>query len=604
MRLRCQYHSKGTTRTNNQVIKYYKIRSFSIISLSLLHAASIYSISAPAYLNPFSLEPGLIGRSLDPGLMGQILSKQPQPGSLIPAQDQVVQQNQLATEAVSQISFTLNQVKFSGNKTISTSELVDIFKPYLNKKITVAKLMELVDAATNLYQKRGYFLSKAVLPPQRIDGGIVQVTIVEGFFSDIEIHGVTGRQNSLISSYGDRIKNIVPIEIEGLERTLLIINQIPGFQTKTFIAPDKNTPLGSVLTLKTEYTPVNAYYSHDNFQTRYLGPQENTLHASINSYLIPGGTLSLSSINSDNTSKLQYYEVRHDQLLGTNGLNFTVDGYYTRTHPGFILTPLNVIGYSADVNATLSYPLLEKKRRTMVVQTQFNALESHSTALEQLLYRDKIRDISLSATYHDILWKGEDTALLVFDKGFNILGARDRLEPPLSHPDGSSNFFRINFSANRIQYLSEYLSLYASFTSQYANRPLLAASDFIFGGPMLGRGYDMAQFTGDQGIAGSAEFRVTFPDKIPFIDRSVPYIRNIQCYTFYDVGKLWNFQQNLPSIVTSGASAGAGIRTTVASYVNLSGFVGKPLTTPNATQLVLRENGKAFLGYFQVTAFF
>lgn len=398
--------------------------------------------------NPYSVEPGQIGKTLynNPPETLQTGIKVQAPH--LPA---APVNKQLAEAA--KISFVLNGIRFTGNHIFSSQELLKLFTPYLHKKITVAKLMELVQSVSLKYQQAGYFLSKALLPQQQIKNGVVTVQIVEGFISKVEIQGVTGRTEAFLSKYSAAIESIKPIKLDKLERYLLLINDLTGFQVKSIIAPDPKTPLGSKLTLVTQLTRINATVTRDNYQTRYLGPLEHSAYGSLNSTIIPGGSLYMRALGSVPASKLQYYEMRHTQPIGTDGLIWGIDGYYTRTNPQFILTPLDVFGYSGDGNTFFSYPILRSRERTLRFQGQFDYMDSHSTVLEQQLYIDRDRVFKFFLQYDDTWKKGQDSIYASLEKGFNIFGADDN--GFRSRTGASANFLKLNTTISRTQVLSD-----------------------------------------------------------------------------------------------------------------------------------------------------
>ncbi|MDR3442639.1 MAG: POTRA domain-containing protein [Legionella sp.] len=536
--------------------------------------------------NPSSVEAGVIGRSISSSPTPLV------PGTSPTFTPQIAEPPPISGEA-SKISFVLKKIVIDGNHAFDTVELEAIFAPYINKKITVAQLQKLVQDVTDKYQKAGYFLSKAFLPPQEIHNGTVKVTVIEGFISSIKVQGTDKKRViHFIEQYGANIQASRPIKLAHLERTLLLMNDVPGFTVKSVLAPDPAVPLGSTLTLLVEQKVVEATFTQDNYQTRYLGPEESSLFGSLNSAFIPGGTLFGRVLTANEHRKLQYYELKYNQTIGTNGWVLSVDGYTTQTHPQFILTPLELYGTSNNGNVTLSYPLIRSRKQNLSILGQFEYMDNTSTALGQLLYKDPIRDALVSAIYSDTVWKGDDTLSIAFDKGLNIFNAN--IPDNRSRLGASNNFLRIIGTASREQMIGSRFSLFALVTAQYANAVLPAAETITFGGPYIGRGYDWAQFTGDNGVAGKVELRVNTAPNLAFL-------KQVQYYTFYDAGEIRSL---IPGVLpTSGASAGFGARAMIIKHLNAEGFIGRPLTAPNATQVILGNSGHAFLGYFQISAY-
>jgi len=573
---------------------YLQLRKVTMIIGSLLYALLIPKAmcvdvpALPAEASPFGVEAGLVGKTLSNTKL-PLTPKQRLPFTL-----EAPKTTTTLSKEMAKITFVLNRVDIEGNSVFTTAELQSFFTPYLHHKISLAKLQQQVDAVTEKYQNAGYFLSKALLPPQDIKNGRVQVKVVEGFISHVDIQGIKqGRLARFLKRYEHTILASKPIKLADLERVLLILNDIPGIQIKSVLSPDPNVPLASTLTFVTTYKPAQALLSYDNYQTLYLGPYETTFNAALNSLLLPGGTTSIRFLSANNYRQLNYYELRHTQTLGTKGLVLSLDGYETHTNPQFILAPLNILGFSSDVNVGLSYPIVRSKVRSLSLLAQAEYMSNSSDALGFLLYNDQIRDLIVTTQYNDIFLKGEDYISFVYDEGFNILGANNA-QTIASRAGATPNFLKLVLTASRTQYLNDRFSLYALVTSQYANRPLFAAETMIFGGPYIGRGYDWAQYIGDQGVAGKAELRINIAPDYPFL-------KQVQYYAFYDVGKLWSLIPEVEPV--SGASAGFGLRAALMRHINVEVYAGKPLTSPNATQLVEGKSGHQWMGYFQITAY-
>src|SRR5205085_6750574 len=92
-------------------------------------------------------------------------------------------------EEAKKIKFKLNDIVLSGNTVYSGKELRLLYQNKLNKTLSVPELFEIIQAITNYYRNNGYILSRAILPPQHVKGGIVHVRIIEGYISGVEISG-------------------------------------------------------------------------------------------------------------------------------------------------------------------------------------------------------------------------------------------------------------------------------------------------------------------------------------------------------------------------------------------------------------------------------
>ena len=93
---------------------------------------------------------------------------------------------------------------------------------------------------------------------------------------------------------------------------------------------------------------------------------------------------------------------------------------------------------------------------------------------------------------------------------------------------------------------------------------------FKIGGDRLGRGFEVAEIAGDQGIGAKVEGRRSLPG-------APAALRNVSLYGFYDIGATW--KNDAPGR-ESAATAGFGFAT---QSTRLSGTLelAQPLTHPD-----------------------
>lgn len=77
-------------------------------------------------------------------------------------------------------SFTLTAVRFDPSSYLTQSELQALAQPLIGTEVTLADLQRIVDRVNALYAERGLTTARAALPAQQIDGGTVQIRLIEG----------------------------------------------------------------------------------------------------------------------------------------------------------------------------------------------------------------------------------------------------------------------------------------------------------------------------------------------------------------------------------------------------------------------------------------
>jgi len=83
----------------------------------------------------------------------------------------------------------VTQIEVTGSTIFSAEELDPIISPLEGRTSTLGELKEAATAITQLYLERGYITSRAVVPPQEIEDGVVEIVVIEGSLEDIQIEG-------------------------------------------------------------------------------------------------------------------------------------------------------------------------------------------------------------------------------------------------------------------------------------------------------------------------------------------------------------------------------------------------------------------------------
>ncbi len=85
--------------------------------------------------------------------------------------------------------FQVDQIHYPGATLLTAQELKNFSQPYVGKCVNLDAFNELLRAVTNSYADKGFVTSRAFLKPQNVKDRIVDITVVEGVLSAIEIDG-------------------------------------------------------------------------------------------------------------------------------------------------------------------------------------------------------------------------------------------------------------------------------------------------------------------------------------------------------------------------------------------------------------------------------
>jgi hemolysin activation/secretion protein len=577
------------------------ISLISTIACALLINSASYALPpAPAAALPGSVLPEVAGNNVAPAPASNTPNTLPP----LPKAKPQAAQNALGA-AATKIKFKLNKVILKGNKVYSDKQLGKLYQGKVGAVITVAELQEIVQNITNLYRNDGYILTRAILPPQHVAGGIVTIQIVEGYIDSVRVIGAPHGAKAIVQGYGEHIAAERPLQIKTMEHYLLLANSIPGVQVKAVLEPSKTNIGASGLNLVTQTKTFSGYSSYDDYGTRYIGPQEISLGGEMESIFVAGDSTQLNMTRTMRGQELKFIQGLYNAPIGTNGMRSLTSMNESHTLPGFVLTPLIIAGDAFTFYTSLQYPLIRNRSQNLTLDGTFNYIDSRVTTLQQgfLLYDDHLRTIRVGANY-DISdpWNGANSLGAHLETGMGpFIGGTPvsrGVSGFTSRFGASDTFCKFEGLASRIQQFgSTRYSAFFIMKGQWSMEPLLASEQFSFGGAQaaMGRGYDAAEIIGDRGAEASIELRMNvIPGRI--------LLNAAQLYVFYDAGVIWNAKDVVDQKrKQSATSAGFGSRFYFTKNISGNFIWAQPLTR-KIDALTIIGDGRQPRMFFSITA--
>jgi len=170
----------------------------------------------------------------------------------------------------SSIRFLLKRIEFSPSEILSKDELDKIAAEYQGKEVTFADLQALVAKVNALYREKGAVAAQAVIPPQDVSGGVVQIRLVEGRVGSYRIEGNESTADRYILS---RLKAPVGslLDTKQLERDLVWFNRTNGPQLRAELVPGAAFGTTDVMLKLTEPDRHNLQAFTDNAGSKSTG---------------------------------------------------------------------------------------------------------------------------------------------------------------------------------------------------------------------------------------------------------------------------------------------------------------------------------------------
>ncbi len=453
--------------------------------------------------------------------------------------------------------FKLAAVSVGGEIAVPRDQIAATYRPYIGKTVSQADLVTIAGKISDLHRAAGFYLTRAIIPPQDIKNGRIRIRVIAGSVTEIVLKGERAQKFGL-SPLLDVVRAESPSRRDTLERQLLLVNDLPGVRIVDTSLEEIGQATGKFrLTVFVRTWGVYAVLGVDNRGTPEVGPLQGYVAANFNSFVAGGDTLGLNlSTVPDATRELGFNRLAYSVPVGANGARIGAMASYTEIWPGDARRALR----THTQTETYEFRGTVVAQRTRNSSLWLTASAGFSDVVEQDLsgtnYRDHVRTVSLTADYqtHDT-FNGWNYLTLTLRQGLDVLGASHKGDAALSRGDGSASFSKIEMYYTRLQKLSDVWSVKLSTAGQWASTALLASQEFYLG-TAFGRGYYGSDLSGDNGIAGSLELR---------FDQTLnnDLIKGYQAYGFIDRSMAWNFR-DVHDDVLSVSLIGAGLRLFIA----------------------------------------
>jgi hemolysin activation/secretion protein len=126
-------------------------------------------------------------------------------------------------------TFVLQGVRFNQSAFIDDARLRELADRYVGEEVRFADINELVDEINAIYRERGQITARAVVPPQRIEGGILRIRLVEGETGAVELRGRTYTDADFLRS-AVGLETGQTIDVPAMQRRLRGINRLTRLQ--------------------------------------------------------------------------------------------------------------------------------------------------------------------------------------------------------------------------------------------------------------------------------------------------------------------------------------------------------------------------------------
>ncbi len=457
------------------------------------------------------------------------------------------------SELSGQFKVQINQINVTGNTVFSDEALGEITGKYENREITTDELQALRYELTRHHVNSGYINSGAVIPDQEVENGVIEIQIIEGRLSEVELEGNTWLRDSYIKN---RLlaKKEDTLNLNQLQERIQLLQQDRLVErVNAELRPGLQRGEGILAVLIEESRPYDLILSFNNESSPSVGGLQGQLYGTHHNVSGFGDAFGFHYGYSDGLDDFgASYSIpftRYDSRLNL---------YSSRSDSEVIEEPFDQLDITSETEyyqITISHPFVRTPESHLIGSLTLEKRRSESTLLGIPFSfspgtrngKSAVSVIRLSQEWIDRALNQVIAVRSTFNLGVDALGATINNN---NEPD--SRFFswlgqfqwvhRLGDTDNQILVRSDL---------QLAADPLLPLEKFGVGGSHSVRGYRENLFVRDSGWVSSVELR--FP-----VDAD-PELGQVQLATFFDFAWTDNTDEPTPSPRTI-FSPGIGVR--------------------------------------------
>jgi hemolysin activation/secretion protein len=478
--------------------------------------------------------------------------------------------------------FALRAVRIAGNESIPIHELTPFTEKIINHDVTLTEVQNVARDIKNYYRERGYVAAYAYVPEQNVDGGTVEIRVIEGRLGTIEITGNKWYSTELIKRH-IKLEPGEIVQYDTLRRGILDIDRHRDLDAKAVLRPGTQPMTTDVQVQVQDRRPFHLTADFNNYGTRLTGEERWGFTAQHSN---------LFGMFDELTARFQ----AGDGSLST-GMDYNLplfaENYLNGPRLGFAFSrgdvdllgdfkALNFEGESTTYSPYLKYPVIANDNFRADLRLSYDHKFVENRALDVPTSQDDIRLASSAVVFEQNDKWGRTFWPNSLHFGLPYFGGTHKNDEALTRAHTGAPFTIYRTTFDRYQYLPYNSLLVLHGSLQLADDKLPPSEQFQLGGINSVRGYPQGEFLGDHGWTFSAELHVPafFVDprfKLPNEKR--PLREDLRLLVFYDYGAA-DLKGPLPGELDEKdlASVGVGLRIRLYDRFNAKVEYGVPVS--------------------------
>lgn len=417
--------------------------------------------------------------------------------------------------------------RVSGSTVFSQEQLLARLSDFLGKELDFNALADAASALKRVYVDAGYPLTDVYFPEQSFasQGGTVEFAVVEARVGKVNLVVATDVpvSASLIRDMVDW--HLVPgqmITQAGLDRTILLLRDMPGITASANVTPGASVGLADItVSVAAQGSASSFSVGFDNFGVKDVGEYRASFGAAKNNLLGFGDSLNVNVQPTDQSGTAQY-RAGYSSAFGPAGSKLYIGIGQSQYRLAGAFADLNASGEAKTWTAAAIHPLVRSRNNNVFLQVGADSklLRDETGSYAPVRSVDIGKLGLLGSMAGGGLAEGAFTSYsLTYSAG--RLDIRDeearKVDKLDTGPGTQGSFQKVNVELQRVEYLTDTLTLHGSLAAQTASKNLTSAEKLSLSGSRGVRGYtEVPDTLVDEGMVASIELRKRLTNFNPF----------------------------------------------------------------------------------------
>jgi hemolysin activation/secretion protein len=452
-----------------------------------------------------------------------------------------------------------------GASAYDSAALYAVYRDQLGRPITSASAQAIVAQIEAMYVRDGYSRPEFRLDADLAANGILRIEVFEPLITEVSFIGDSGPYAQRLSELAEDVRGRAPLKSSELQGALRKMRELPGLNIRASTRRDESRRNAYALDIETDFKPLDGVIEATNRGTDEIGPFFVVGQLASNNLFRQEERMGL--LFSAATDEEEFFGAGafFDLPTGDSGTHLSGTYFTSKSNPTEkIDRDDRFLRDRASVRVTQPLEFWSRAKIALSAGLDFDDLDLFR---EDLRLRDeRLRVFEIGARMNGSIGSSQYLLAMQVRQGLNLFGAQlEALD--LRYDPRRQDFLSVRMQYTQLVRVADRWLLRIDALGQQSGYVLPDAERYKIGGERLGRGFEVTEIAGDQGLGAKLELRRDLGSPVDVVTKS-------SVYGFYDIGAAW--KQDLPG-GESAASLGMGMSIEAG---RVFGFieVAKPLT--------------------------